>query len=50
MCQQINGLITAQTQARIARRCGKSLTRLGESWRRTFTAFGLKPKERSEDA
>jgi hypothetical protein len=40
MCQQRNGLITAQTQARIARRWENSLRRLGESSHRMGAAAG----------
>ena len=40
MCQQRIGLITALTQARIARRWENSLTRLGESSHRMTAAAG----------
>jgi hypothetical protein len=44
MCQRRNGLITAQTHARIPRRWEKSHTRLGESSHRMGAAAGS-PKE-----
>jgi len=44
MCQRRNGLITAQTQARLARRWEKSRTQLGESSLRMGSAAGS-PKD-----